>query len=296
MSETTAEVAFPARCELGEGSLWDAAQNVLYWVDILDHKVFVFDPERRTNRAFDVGEDVGTVVVCDDERLLLALRDGFAYLDPRTGRLERLCDPDPEPQRRFNDGKCDPEGRFWAGTMAEGGRAGTAALYRIDGELRVERQLDGVTCSNGLAWSSDGQRFYYIDTPTQRIDRFDFEPQSGTLRDRRTAAEIPRELGAPDGMTIDAEDQLWVALFGGARVIRVDPSSGRIGYEVRLPVSNVTSCAFGGRELNELYITTARVGLAPEKLRREPLAGSLFRARLPFRGVVASRFRGRKKP
>jgi sugar lactone lactonase YvrE len=289
----TAEVIFPSPCKLGEGSLWDVEQQVLYWVDIVDNKVCMFDPRNRSNLAFDVGESVGTVVVAHREKLVLALRTGFAWLDRTTGRVTKIHDPEADSaDTRFNDGKCDPQGRFWAGTMVEGGPPERAALYCLGPDLSVSKHLDGVTTSNGLVWTRDGRTFYYIDTPTHRVDRFDFDGAMGTLGHRQVAVQVARELGAPDGMAIDENDRLWIALFGGNRVICVDPGSDRIEFEVNVPATNVTSCAFGGPELDDLYITTARVGLSPEALAAEPLAGSLFRAKVPARGVPAVRYSG----
>lgn len=287
----TAEVVFPIACTLGEGSLWDHRSGFLYWVDIADDKVFVFNPVNRSNLAFDVGENVGTVVISRNDQLLLALRSGFGWLDRATGTLTRIHDPEAHlPNTRFNDGKCDPQGRFWAGTMVEGGPRGAGALYCLDTHLRVTKHLDGVSCSNGLVWSRDGHCFYYIDTPTRQVARFDFDGQSGSLGHRQVAVEIPHDLGSPDGMAIDEQDHLWIALFGGGKVIRVDPSTGAIDLEVVVPATNVTSCAFGGPDLDELYITTARVGRPTDALAAEPLAGSLFRAKVPARGVPSSRF------
>jgi sugar lactone lactonase YvrE len=234
---------------------------------------------------------VGTVTVTRNGKLLLAVRSGFACLDPETGQLSPIADPEADlPGNRFNDGKCDPQGRFWAGTMVEHGPWGGAALYCLDTDLSVSKKLDGVTISNGLVWSRDSRRFYYIDTPTHQVFGFDFDPAGGELTNRRVVAEIPRELGAPDGMTIDEHDHLWIALWGGNSVVRVNPNGGKTDFRVTLPAENVTSCAFGGPDLDELYITTARVGLDAERRKAQPLAGCLFRARVPYRGVGSHRF------
>jgi sugar lactone lactonase YvrE len=291
MQTLSAEVVFPILCDLGEGALWDAEHARLYWLDIVGHKVFSFDPRNRSNLAYDVGESVGTVVVTRNDKLLLALRSGIACLDPATGGISRIADPESDlPGNRFNDGKCDPEGRFWVGTMVEKGPPGGASLYCLNTELVVTKKLGGVTISNGLVWTRDRRFFYYIDTPTHEIWGFDFDPAAGEIKNRRAVAEIPRDLGAPDGMTIDEEDHLWVALWGGSSVVRVSPLTGQIDFRITLPAQNVTSCAFGGRELDELYITTARVGLDPERRPAQPLAGSLFRAKVPVRGVPSRRF------
>jgi len=278
-------------CALGEGSLWDEQGQVLYWIDIIQNKVFRFDPKNGSNLAFDVGENVGTVVVTINDKLLVALRTGFAWLNPETGRLTRITDPESDkPHTRFNDGKCDPRGRFWAGTMVENSSKGDGALYCLDTDLTVTRKLTGVSCSNGLVWSRDSRRLFYIDTPTRQIQCFDYDPETASLSSPRTVVEIPAEAGAPDGMTIDEDDGLWVALFGGSKVVRYDSSSGEANFEISVAAPNVTSCAFGGPEMRELYITTARVGLNREERERYPLAGSLFSADVPFRGLPAQRF------
>lgn len=296
--ESHAEVVLRRASTLGEGSIWDTEAERLYWVDILEHRVFCFDPETRSNQEFDVGEDVGTVVVTTNDKLLVALRSGLAVLDPRTHKLRTLTDPRISLEEgRFNDGKCDPDGRFWVGTMVEGdeergGRAeGKGALYCLSTNLTTTRKFGGVTCSNGLCWSGDKRTFYYIDTPTCQVVAFDFDAQSGALKNRRVAFELTSAEGAPDGMTIDAEGQLWLALFDAGKVLRVDPRTAARTYQVIVPGGgNVTSCAFGGKDFDQLYITTARVGLSPEQSATLPDAGSLFTARVPFQGVPAHRF------
>ena len=288
-----AEVIHRRPSTLGEGSIWDAARQRLYWVDIIEHRVFCFDPETGINQEFDVGEEVGTVVLTRNDKLLLALRSGLFVLDPMTGKLSALTDPRlSADEGRFNDGKCDPEGRFWVGTMAEGPEAeGKAALYCLNADLTATRKFGNVTCSNGLCWSGDNQTFYYIDTPTYQVVAFDFDAPTGALENRRVAFELTRAEGAPDGMTIDAEGQLWIALFDGGKVLRVDPRTGTRTFQMNVPGGgNVTSCAFGGKDLDQLYITTARVGLSPEDSATLPDAGSLFVAKLPFGGVPAHRF------
>lgn len=290
-----AEVVFRRSSTLGEGSLWDVGQGLLYWVDIVERLVCIFDPKTHENRTFDVAEEVGTVVVSRNDRLLLALRSGFASFDPVSLLLRPLADPRKSPlEGRFNDGKCDPRGRFWAGTMAEGPDArGRAALYCLDTESSIHRKLAGVTCSNGLCWSADARTFYYVDTPTYQVAAFDYDPETGNIANRRVVIELARDEGAPDGMTIDAEGQLWIALFDGGRVLRINPEDGKRTFQVLVPGGgNVTSCAFGGEGLDQLFITTARIGLSAERSASEPDAGSLFMARVPFAGVPSCRYGG----
>ena len=274
--------------DLGEGSLWDAELGRLLWVDIVQRRVLVHDPSAGTCMELDAGDVVGTVVVARNGRLVVALRDRIAVLDAESGAITDLVAVGPtRAGLRCNDGKCDPRGRLWIGTMGE---PATAALYCVEPDLTVSRRLDGVTISNGLVWNRDATRFYYVDTPTQRIDAFDYDADSGQIANRRPVLEIPRDRGAPDGMTIDDRDRLWVALWGGASVIQVDPDSGRVLEEIAVPARNVTSCAFGGGDLESLYITTARVGTDDEALARYPDAGSLFRVELAARGVPGQRF------
>lgn len=289
MTSIRAEVAFPYHATLGEGSLWDHERQWLYWVDIYENKVFIYDPKKRANLAYDVGANVGTVVPTRDGRLLVALRDELATLDLGTGLVDPVLVPAPARDGiRFNDGKCDPEGRFWVGTMVEQGLAGTGVLYCVSPDMSSSVRLDGLTISNGLVWHD--AHFYHIDTPSHMVRRFSYDARTGVLGAPSVAARFEEADGAPDGMCLDDEGLLWVALWGGHSVVRVDPSNGAIVYRVEVPASNVTSCAFGGKELDELYITTARAGLDPKVLAREPLAGSLFRVKLPFRGVPAVPF------
>jgi sugar lactone lactonase YvrE len=293
MQSVQAEVVFSHPSELAEGALWDVKSARLYWVDILAKHLMVFEPRVRSNQRYLLSQSPGSVVVCTSGQLLLALRSGFGRFDPARQALVMLVDPESDkPGNRFNDGKCDPQGRFWAGSIVEDGQAGNAALYCLRHDLSVTRHLSQLTNSNGLVWSSDGGTFFHIDTPSHQVRAFAFEPVSGTLHSPRVVYEFEPAGGAPDGMTIDAEDHLWVALWGGGRVVRLDPRTGQVVFEVRVAATNVTSCALGGPELNDLFITTARVGLRAEQLQREPQAGSLFQARVPFRGVPAVRFAG----
>jgi sugar lactone lactonase YvrE len=294
MTQFAVDIAFATPSELGEGALWDARQQRLYWVDILLQKVYAYDPKSRSNLAYDVGQSVGTVVLTDDDKLLLGLRNGFGWLEPATGETHLVSDPEADkPHTRFNDGKCDPQGRFWVGTICEREPTFDGGLYCLAHDLSVTKKLDKIQCGNGLVWSKDGTRFYYIDTPTQQIWGFDFAGTSGQISNKTVVATIPRGHGCPDGMTIDEADHLWVAMWDGGRVLRVDPATGQIECEIPMPARNVTSVAFGGADLDELYVTTARVGMSPEQRHEFPHAGSLFRVKLPYRGVPATRFAGK---
>jgi sugar lactone lactonase YvrE len=291
MSELSIEVAFPLPSELGEGAIWDDRAGFLYWVDIIANKVHRYDPRNRSNLSYDVGESVGTVVLSVDDRLLLGLRSGIGWLDPATGQVTHIADPEyAKPHTRMNDGKCDPRGRFWVGSICEREPKFDGGLYCLDRDLVVTERLSGIQCSNGLVWSRDERSFYYIDTPTHEIWAFDYAAETGEIDRKRVVVRLNEEFGSPDGMTIDSDDHLWVAFYHGHRVLRINPSNGQIEFELQIPATNVTSVAFGGDQLNDLYITTARAGLDPDARAKEPLAGSLFRVRVPYCGVVANRF------
>lgn len=270
---------------LGEGPRWDSRRQVLWWVDIAAGSVHGFSPATGEQRSYDVGQPVGAVTGTRGPRLLLALRDGFGTLDPDTSTVELLAPVEADdPTTRMNDGTCDPTGRFWAGTMAFDAARGRAALYTLERTGQVVRRLRDLTISNGLAWSDDGRRAWFIDSPTHRVDLLQVDPDTGVVLDRSTAFDVAHESGLPDGMCRDAEQHLWVAFHGGGVVVRFD-TSGRELERVGLPVRDVTSCAFGGDDLSDLYVTTAGGGSAAG-------AGGLFRVRTTTEGVPETPYAG----
>jgi sugar lactone lactonase YvrE len=282
-------VALAAKATLGEGALWDAANNRLLWVDILEKRVGLFDPEKSSSRILQLDSFVGTVVTSAKGDLMVAIREGFARLDPSSGRISDLLSPeghDPA-TTRFNDGKCDPAGRFWAGTMSISESPGGGALYSLESGGKIRKWLENISISNGIVWSPDCRHMYYIDTPTRVVADFEYDPGTGSIRNRRVAVEVPKEMGYPDGMTIDAEGMLWVALWDGSAVGRWDPRSGRLLGKVAISASHATSCAFGGPGLETLYITSARTGLSAAEIEREPLAGDIFAVQMDVPGTPA---------
>ncbi|MFJ3439619.1 SMP-30/gluconolactonase/LRE family protein [Streptomyces sp. NPDC086081] len=280
---TPYEVAVRAEAELGEGPTWDAAAGRLLWIDILGSRLHTYDPAtgRRTVRRTE--QHIGAVKPRAGGGLVLNLRDGIGLLDPDGGF--RWLHREPVPGRRANDAAVAPDGALWAGTMRYDEAPGGGTLSRVTGEGAVEVVLDDVTVSNGTGWSPDGRLMYYIDTPTRRIDVFDHA--DGRVSGRRALAEIEEGAGFPDGLTVDADGCVWVALWEGAAVRRYTPQ-GRLDRVIELPVPLVTACAFGGPGLTDLYLTTARTGLA------EPpaLAGSLFVVPGAGRGVAQPAFAG----
>ena len=288
MTRHEVELLLDAHAVLGEGPHWDAAAERLIWVDIEGCAVHLTD-RRGGDRALAIGSRVGAAVPRVGGGLLLALADGFAFLDTTTGAVEpAVAVEDDRPGNRMNDGACDPAGRFLAGTMAiDESQHDQGTLYRLDPDLSVTPLLAPVTISNGIGFSLDGGTMYYVDTPTQRVDAFDYDVATGVPTRRRALAEFPPADGAPDGLTVDAEGCLWVAFWGGGCLRRLAPDGGVLAT-VEVPVANVTSCAFGGPSLDELYITTA----FPEAGEPEPHAGGVFVARPGVRGLPGVAFAG----
>lgn len=264
-----AEVVVAARAELGEGPAWDAKRRHLLWVDIPAGLVHVLDPSTGSDHALRVGQPVGAVVPDSTGGLIAAVRDGFGRIGG-DGKFELMYDLS-RPGFRMNDGKCSPDGAFWAGTMADDARSSTGQLFRLaPGWQGWNLTLDGLTISNGLAWTGDGRQMYFIDTPTRRVDVFDTEPGSPRLDSRRTVIRVPDGMGNPDGMTIDDDGCIWVALAHSGRVQRYRPD-GTPDLAVSVPVPQVTSCCFGGDRGDVLFITSGRRGAESD-----PLAGAVF--------------------
>ncbi|MEO6724461.1 MAG: SMP-30/gluconolactonase/LRE family protein [Blastocatellia bacterium] len=289
----TAELVLDAKVLLGEGPWWNAQTRQLYWVDIEGCAVHVFDPTSGQDRKIEVGQMPGCVVGRKSGGVAVALQQGFYHLDLETEKLTLLVDPESHlPGNRFNDGKCDSRGRFWAGTTRINHDEPEGFLYTLDADLSVHRKLDDVWISNGLAWSPDDRTMYFIDSPTGEVIAFDYEAAAGEISNERLVIEIPEGGGSPDGMTIDEEGMLWIALWDGWRVIRVNPEDGTIIDEIKMPVARPTSCVFGGADLDELYITTASTRLPAEELAKQPLAGSLFCCKPGVKGFAAVEFLG----
>jgi sugar lactone lactonase YvrE len=217
---------------------------------------------------------------------LLALQGGLARFDLNNNKLTWLLDIEKEYQEhRCNDGCCDPRGRLWVGTLHMQFKKGAGSLYCINEHLEMSKKLDNLTISNGMAWSPDGTRMYFIDSPTQTVQQFISHEEKATISFEKIAIHIPKDMGAPDGMAIDEEGMLWIAHYGGFGVYRWDPVTGKQVDSIKLPVPNVTSCAFVGEDLDHLLITTASQELSEEECIKFPQSGHVFIARLPVRGV-----------
>jgi sugar lactone lactonase YvrE len=287
MSEV--ECVLPIRNELGEGPLWSVEEQALYWVDIYGNCFYRYDPVAGTWERFDVGIPIGCLGLRAAGGLVMATQDGFALWDFHSKTMTFVGNPEAGKEgARFNDGAVDPQGRFWAGTMAPGA---TSALYRLDPDLSIHTMETGITVSNGIGWSPDHTIMYYTDTRRHVIYAYDYDEATGAITNRRPFVHTPDEAGVPDGLAVDSEGYVWSARWGGWKVIRYDPS-GRKVLELPMPVEYPSSCTFGGAQLDDLYITSARTRLTDEERKSHPLAGGLFRVKVNVKGQRASLFRG----
>jgi sugar lactone lactonase YvrE len=290
---TTVDLVCDAKAELGEGPIWDYRRGVLCWVDIVGRVVHVYDPVAARDRTIDAGQEVGCIALRAGGGLVLAGRNGFAELDMESGQVAALLDPERHiPTNRFNDGKVDRQGRFWAGTMNTEGQAGKGSLYCLYPDFRLRTVVTGVSISNGIAWSADSRVMYFVDTPTQEVVAWDFDAEIGAVSNRRVVVRIPPEKGKPDGMTIDTEGMLWIALYGGGAVTRWNPANGQLLATIQVPAPRVTACAFAGLRMDELYITSSRRGLDAKDVAAFPRSGGLFKARPGARGTHEPLFAG----
>lgn len=288
------EVAVNHICTLGEGPVWDGHHKCIFWIDISECLICWFFPDSGKLKTCKLESMIGSIALRASGGLIVASQNGFSFVNPDTGTSSFISNPEGQLlNNRFNDGKCDPSGRFWAGTMSMTGESKAGSLYRLNKDHSVTLMLTGVSCSNGLAWSNDHKVFYFIDTPTRVVVAFDYDAVTGSITNKRNVYIFAKEEGVPDGMTIDAEGMLWVALWNGWKVVRINPDTGENVFNIHLPASRITSCTFGGETLEDLYITSARTGLNEDDLQKQPLAGSLFVIKNSgFKGVAGTPFKG----
>lgn len=287
---TRPELLWPAEAELGEGVCWSPSQQALYWVDIYGQRLHRWRAGDGARRSWDFDDTISTVCEsADGQGLVVTLRHDIARFDPLRPAAPVLLHRPPEepPGNRFNDGKCDRLGHFWAGTMDFDCRAPTGALYRLGSDGRVKRHLLGFPVTNGPAWSADGRTMWVNDTVGRTVHAFDVDLASGRLSNPRPWLRLADGDGLPDGMTTDAEGRLWICHWGGGCVSAHDPRDGRELERITLPVSQVTNCCFGGSDYRTLFITSARHALTQAQLQHEPLAGALFAAAMSVPGRAA---------
>jgi len=275
--------------QLGEGPLWHPEEELLYWVDIEGECFHRYSPETGRGDTVQLGQPVGCLAFRKSGGLVLGLRDGLAFWDQNTSDIEIIDNPEAgRLNARFNDGKVDPEGRFWAGTLGEDDQS---CLYKLDLDRSVQTMETGIKISNGIGWSTDQKIMYYTDSPLRVIYAYDFDLESGSINNRRDFVKVPPEDGFPDGLTVDSEGFIWSAHWDGWRVTRYDPD-GKIERVIYLPVQRPTSCAFGGPDLDQLFITSAWTGLSETERQEQPLAGDLFLAHADVKGRKENEFLG----
>lgn len=286
-----AEILYRHDAYVGEAPVWDPRVGRLIWVDIPNNHVFSTDPSTGETSRRELDRAVGVVLPRAAGGYVAALQDGF-YALPDEGAPELIAAVEADdPTTRFNDGETDPQGRLWAGTMGWEAEPAAGSLYRLDVDGTVTRMVEGVTISNGLGWSPDGTIMYYVDTPTLRVDCFDFDPLTGDIAHRREFVTIRHGGGRPDGLTVDSEGAVWVATWPGHGVHRYLPD-GSLDAVIPLPVSNVSSIELGGPDLRDAFITTAWELLSEDEHAAQPLAGSLFRTRVDVPGQPRVPFAG----
>lgn len=286
------QVVAEAAALLGEGPNWHPLEATLWWVDIEERRLFRLEPVSGEARDWRLPERIGCFAFRRDGSLVVALESGFWFFEPATGALRHIADPEPDrPGNRFNDGRCDPTGRFLAGTMDMAEQAFTGALWRLDPDLSVRRIVDGLGISNGIDWSPDGRRMYHTDSLARTIWLHDYDPATGGVENRRVFARFEEGDGFPDGLCVDAEGGIWSAIWDGWRIVRLDPE-GRVERTLALPVPRPTACCFGDRGLETLYVTTARIGLDGEALAGAPLSGAVLALQPGVRGLPARLFGG----
>jgi D-xylonolactonase len=295
---STPEVLWPAKAQLGEGLCWSPSTQSLWWVDIFGKRLMRLSLATGERREWPFDEMISAVAErANGQGLIVSLKSGIAFFDPETGGLQRLHSPEPHLEgNRFNDGKCDAQGRFWSGTMDMACTAETGSLYHVASDGIATR----IACSwaagfpvvNGPTWSLDGRRIWVNDTARNFMHTGDFDPLTGAVTATRVFMRLAKGDGYPDGMTTDAAGRLWVAHWGGAAVTCHAPDDGRELARIALPTSNITNVCFGGPDMTTLFITSASAELTPEQVASQPLAGSLFAVQTDALGVAPHRFAG----
>ena len=278
---------------LGEGPAWSADEQKVYWVDIEKSQLWSYDPQTGAVRNWNSPERIAAFAFRDQGGFLVAFESGLAIYDPHTGATEKIQDVEPElTTTRMNDGRCDRQGRFIIGGMDESGSGEPISnVYRVYADRSVHQIISGVACANSTCFSPDGRVMYFADTPTGQIWAYDYDTDTGTVTNRRVFADFSDQPGLPDGSIVDAEGFLWNAQWNGSRVVRYRPD-GTVDRIVDMPVMNPTCVAFGGKDLDVLYVTTARYLMTPEQIDAEPLSGGLFALKTDVQGLPEPKFSG----
>jgi sugar lactone lactonase YvrE len=284
-----ADLLYASQCILGESPLWHAERKSCFWVDIENGILYEYNWLRKTTRSWEFNHRLTLVLQGEADKLILALDAKIARFDLETEQLEWLLDVDTDSQIRCNDGACDSQGRLWVGTMHLEQKHEAGALFCIENNLKIHKKLSNTTISNGIAWSLDNKRLYFIDSPTQTVQSFIFEQKTGEIIFEKNVISIPNEMGSPDGMAIDEEGMLWIAQWGAFGLYRWNPDDGQLIDKIEVPVPQVSSCAFVGENLDYLLITTARENMKEEDLKKYPKSGDIFLVKAGVKGVLPNK-------
>lgn len=287
-----AELVLPCQNRLGEGPIWSVEEQALYWVDIVAPAVHRFRPSDGTHNHWAMPEHVGSLSMREAGGLVVALKSGFGLFDPESGAVRMINDAEADKlDHRFNDGRCDRQGRFFAGSLTHSEDAPVGCLWRLDADHRATPVLNGITIANGLCWSPEGDTMYFVDTPTREIRAYDYDRTSGTPGNPRVLVTIDPEGGWPDGSITDSEGCIWNAEWDGARVVRYTPE-GEVDRVVRVPARRATCAAFGGPDLKTLYITSAWDRMSQAEREEWPLSGHLFAIEVDVPGLPDPKYKG----
>lgn len=284
-----AEVLYASQCILGESPLWHAERKCCFWTDIENGVLYEYNWAQQTTRSWKFNYRLTLVLQGKGNQLILALNAKIARFDLETEYIEWLVDVETGAETRCNDGACDSFGRLWLGTMHLAHKHEAGALYRIDNDLKIHKKLNNTTISNGIAWSLDNRRLYFIDSPTQVVQSFIFEEKTGGIIFEKNVIQIPGEMGSPDGMAIDEEGMLWIAHWGGFGLYRWNPRNGELIDKIEVPVPQVSSCAFVGEDFDYLLITTARENMKEEEIKKYPESGDTFLVKANVKGMVSNK-------
>ena len=285
-------LVYNTKAILGEGPVWDWRKQLLFWVDIEGKKLHQYNTLTKESSEWGFEEMIGAALPTEKGDIILALESGLASFDCTAETLTRhKVLENSDPKMRYNDAKVGPEGTIWIGSMHKEFVPHTGNLFRVTKDLKASIQIANTTISNGMAWSSDKKTFYYIDSTTHKVFAYDFEIGSDTISNKRILIEVPKDFGSPDGMCIDVEGMLWIAHWGDGCVRRWNPKTAKVLEKITVDAPHVTSCCFGGQDLDTLYITTARSGLSQEQQSKFPLSGGLFTYKPKVKGTPITYFK-----
>jgi sugar lactone lactonase YvrE len=289
----TATLLYHSNCILGEGAFWHEARQSFFWVDIDGKSLHEYDLQNKKVNHWQFQHRPSMIALDVQGQCVIVFQGGVTRFDFTSEKLDWLVALEKDvPDNRTNDGAVDSEGRLWIGTMNVRFKEGAGTLYCIDHDFSVTKKIDNLTIPNGLVWSIDNRTMYHIDSPTRKVRAYSFDSKTGEIVFERDAINIPSEMGSPDGMCIDEEGMLWIAQWNGFGVYRWDPDNGKLLDKIEVPVPQVSSCAFGGKNFDQLFITTARENFTPELYTRYPDSGSVYIAQPGVRGVRKNIFGG----